>query len=359
VKEADQARSAPTGACRYSSDTQPGIARRRAGRGFSYRRPDGSNLRVREILARIRSLAIPPAWTDVWICLDPMGHIQATGRDARGRKQYRYHPNWRRRRDTAKYRRLIEFGRALPRIRARVRLDLARPGLSRERVLALLVRLLETTAIRIGNREYARTNRSFGLTTLKSCHVRVEGGELRFRFRGKSGKVHEVDVLDRRLARIVARCQELPGQELFQYLDDSDEPRTLESGDVNEYLREAAGIDVSAKDFRTWTGTLLAFGALRAAPDPELPAARGTVTRSTEAVALALGNTPAVTRGSYIAPAVIDAYLAGSLPPGRGPRVPDGKTTHGSIPVSRRDELALIRLLEAAERSRGRTPRRV
>ena len=309
-------------------------------------------MRNLEVLARIRSLAIPPAWTDVWICLDPVGHIQATGRDARGRKQYRYHPNWQRRRDTAKYRRLVEFGRALPRIRSRVKQDLARPGLPRDKVLALLVRLLETTSIRVGNREYARANRSFGLTTLKGRHVRVVGGELRFRFRGKSGRVHEVGVQDRRLAHIVARCQELPGQELFQYLDGSDEPQTVESADVNDYLRDAAGIDVTAKDFRTWRGTMLAFGVLRSASGPESPGAKSTVTRSTEAVAEALGNTPAVTRGSYIAPAVIDGYLAGSLPPGRPTEPPGSEAALGSKRISRRDELALIRVLEAAERSR-------
>jgi DNA topoisomerase-1 len=356
VNTVGQSPSAPPGAMRYSSDAQPGIARRRAGIGFSYRRPDGTTLRDPEALARIRSLAIPPAWTDVWICLDPMGHIQATGRDARGRKQYRYHPNWRRRRDTAKYRRLVEFGRALPRIRARVRLDLARAGLPHDRVLALIVRLLETTSIRVGNREYEQSNRSFGLTTLKSRHVRVDGGELRFRFRGKGGKVHEVDFQDRRLARIVARCQELPGQELFQYLDESGEPRTIESTDVNDYLRDAAGIAVTAKDFRTWTGTMLAFGVLRSASDPESPATKRTVTRSTETVAEILGNTAAVTRGSYIAPAVIDAYLAGSLPPGRGSWASRGKTATGLDHVSRRDELALIRLLRRPSDRRNGPP---
>ncbi len=218
MKRGARADPAVSGTCRWSSDIRPGIARRRAGRGFTYRRPDGSLERDLEALARIRSLAIPPAWTDVWICLDPMGHIQATGRDARGRKQYRYHSGWRRRRDRAKYRRMVEFGRALPRIRARVDQDLRRPGLPRDRVLALLVRLLETTAIRVGNREYARSNRSFGLTTLRSRHARVAGGEVRFQFRGKSGRVHELDVQDRRLARLVARCQELPGQELSSTL---------------------------------------------------------------------------------------------------------------------------------------------
>jgi DNA topoisomerase-1 len=347
------------GAVRYSSDAQPGIRRRRAGQGFTYREPDGSTVRDRNVLARIRSLAVPPAWTDVWICLDPAGHIQATGRDARGRKQYRYHAGYRRRRDNAKYGRLADFGRALPRIRARVRRDLAEPGLPKEKVVALLVRLLETTAFRVGNREYARTNRSFGLTTLHTRHVTVEGAELRFRFRGKSGHVHEVGLRDGRLARIVTRCQELPGQELFQYLDASDKPQTVESTDVNDYLRQAAGIDITAKDFRTWIGTLLAFSALRSASEPETPGTKGTVTRSAEAVAEALGNTPAVARGSYIAPAVIDAYLAGSLPPGRATSAPSPASVRGPESISRRDELALIRLLEAAERTRHRTPRRV
>jgi DNA topoisomerase-1 len=347
------------GASRYSTDSRPGIKRCRAGRGFSYRAPDGSLVRDSEDLSRIRSIAIPPAWTDVWICVDPAGHIQATGRDARGRKQYRYHPAWRRDRDSVKYGRLSEFGRALPRLRARVERDLAGQGLAREKVLATVVRLLETTYIRVGNREYARANRSFGLTTMHNRHVRVEGGELRFRFRGKSGRMHEAGVQDRRLARVVARCQELPGQELFQYLDGAGEPRAIESADVNDYLREAAGIDITAKDFRTWIGTLLAFRALRSASGGESPVTKQTVTRSAEAVAEALGNTPAVSRGSYISPSVIDAYLAGSLAPASATVPAPSPATLDTAPISRREELALIRVLEAADQTSTRATRRL
>src|SRR6188508_2063078 len=241
---------------RHSSDDRPGITRRRSGRGFAYRDRDGATIRDEQVLARIRSLAIPPAWTDVWICPSPIGHIQATGRDARGRKQYRYHPRWRARRDAGKFDRMLEFADALPAIRARCDADLARRGLPREKVLAAVVRLLELTLIRVGNDEYARLNKSFGLTTLKDHHAVVDGSTVHFRFRGKTGKIQEVDLRDRGLAGIVRRCQELPGQELFQYVDDDGEIRDVASDDVNAYLREASGgAGFTAKDFRTWAGT--------------------------------------------------------------------------------------------------------
>lgn len=251
---------------------------------------------------------IPPAWTDVWICPNPNGHLQATGRDARGRKQYRYHARWRRVRDETKYERMLLFGGVLPRIRARLRDDLARPGLPREKVLATVVRLLETTFIRVGNEEYARQNNSFGLTTLKSRHVAVQGSRLEFRFPGKSGKNHAIRLSDRRLARLVRRCRELPGQDLFQYLDESGAPQPIDSGDVNDYLRAIAGDEFTTKDFRTWAGTLLAAQALTAPDDPALPTPKARAVRATKSVADRLGNTPAVCRKCYIHPAVFQAF---------------------------------------------------
>ncbi|HET7725694.1 MAG TPA: hypothetical protein VFK54_00065 [Candidatus Limnocylindrales bacterium] len=306
---ADAARDA---GLRYSSDDRPGITRRRAGRGFSYRAPDGSVIRDRATLRRIRALAIPPAWTDVWICPDPAGHLQATGRDARGRKQHRYHARFREAREAAKFSRLLEFARALPQIRERVDADLSKPGLPREKVLAAVVRLLELSLIRVGNEEYARLNRSFGLTTLRDRHARIEGTQVRFRFTGKSGRRHEVTLRDRRLARVVARCQDLPGQDLFQYVDDDGVVRDVRSEDVNAYLREISP-DVTAKDFRTWAGTVLAYRALRAL-QPDTGTSRKAVVEAMKATADRLGNTPAVTRSSYVHPAVVEAYLDGGVP---------------------------------------------
>jgi len=332
---------------RFASDQEPGIRRRRVGRGFRYRAADGRPIHDPKALARIRALAVPPAWEEVWICPDDLGHVQAVGRDARGRKQYRYHAQWRADHDSSKYGRLASFGRALPAIRRRVARDMSRPGLPKDKVLATVVELLEATHLRIGNDEYARVNRSFGLTTLRNRHAVVAGSSLRFRFRGKGGRIHEVGVRDRRLARIVSACQDLPGQELFQYLDEG-EPQPIGSTDVNGYLRIAAGTEVSAKDFRTWAGTLLAFRALRSSFEPPGPAARRSVGRATELVAEALGNTPAVSRQSYIAPAVIDAYVAGALRRG-------GASTGGhrlGLAPDRREELALIHLIEVASRSR-------
>jgi DNA topoisomerase-1 len=314
VHRVDPRVSARTAGLRYSTDSRPGLSRRRHGRGFSYRDAEGAVIRDRTTLARIRALAIPPAWTEVWICPEATGHVQATGRDARGRKQHHYHPLWTVHRDEAKYERLIAFAAVLPRIRARCDDDLARPGLGREKVIAAVVRLLELTLIRVGNDEYARLNRSFGLTTFKDRHARVTGTSIRFRFRGKSGRPHEVGLRDRRLATIVRRCQDLPGQELFQYLDDEGEPRDIGSHDVNEYLREASGTDVTAKDFRTWAGTVLAYRALRAIdPGEDDRPARRNVIEAVRVAADRLGNAPAVARRSYIHPAVLEAYLDGSI----------------------------------------------
>ncbi|MBF6606254.1 MAG: DNA topoisomerase IB [Chloroflexi bacterium] len=335
---------------RYSSDSDAGIVRRRVGRGFRYWQHD-EPVRDPSVLARIRGLAIPPAWRDVWICPDPRGHLQAVGRDARGRKQSRYHTAWRRGRDEMKFSRLAAFGRALPRIRRRVEADLVRPGLSKDKVLATVVRLLETTALRVGNEAYARSNGSFGLTTLRNRHVTLTSGALRFRFRGKGGKVHEVGVRDRRLAGIVARCEALPGQELFQYMDEAGDPRPIESADVNAYLRAAAGIEVTAKDFRTWIGTLVAFDELRRRPGQAAERPRSALARSVGVVAGVLGNTPAVSRQSYVAPVVVEAYLDGSLPQGRRRRVDAAGGGPGAF--GRSEELALVRLLEGAASRAG------
>jgi DNA topoisomerase I len=308
----DDERRAPAG-LRHSSDDRPGILRQRSVRGFSYRDAHGALVRDPETLERIRAIAIPPAWTDVWICPWPNGHLQATGRDARGRKQYRYHIRYRRRRDNAKFARLIAFARALPTIRERVDADLARPGLPREKVLAAVVRLLELTLIRVGNDEYARLNKSFGLTTLRNRHAEVDGTEVTFRFRGKSGQQHEVGLRDRRLASVVRRCRDLPGQELFAYVGEDGEPRDVASDDVNGYLEEIAP-GVTAKDFRTWAGTVLAYRALRAL-------GQGTTDREKQRNVVAairetaenLGNTAAVARQAYVHPAVVDGYLDGRI----------------------------------------------
>jgi DNA topoisomerase-1 len=299
---------------RYVSDAERGYARRRRGKSFTYVRPNGEVLRDPATLARIRALAIPPAWTDVWICPAPNGHVQATGRDARGRKQYRYHPRWRDAQDQNKYERIIAFAKTLPKIRRAVARDLRKRGLPREKVLAATVKLLETTLIRVGNDEYARDNESFGLTTMRDEHVKVRGAKVRFDFRGKHGVEHEIDLTDRRLARIVRECRELPGQELFQYVDDAGEVRDVGSADVNDYLRAISGADFTAKDFRTWAGTALAAQALQEFQDFDTKAAaKRNVTRAIERVAERLGNTQAICRKSYVHPGVIDAYLDRSL----------------------------------------------
>jgi DNA topoisomerase-1 len=306
--------SAQAAGLRYAADDRPGITRRRAGRGFSYRHPSGGRVSDTATLARIRALAIPPAWTDVWICPEPNGHVQATGRDARGRKQHRYHARWQTGRDEAKFERVLAFAEVLPRIRERCDVDLGRPGLPPEKVIGAVVRLLELTLIRVGNDEYARLNRSFGLTTLKDRHARVTGSRIRFRFRGKSGLQHEVGLRDRRLATVVKRCQELPGQELFQYVGEDGEPRDITSDDVNAYLRDASGADVTAKDFRTWAGTVLAYRALRALdPPPDDRSTKRNVVEAVRITADRLGNTPAVARRSYVHPAVLEAYMDGAI----------------------------------------------
>jgi DNA topoisomerase-1 len=299
---------------RYVTDGTRGIERRRRGTSFQYAGPDGKMIRDRDTLERIRRLAIPPAWEDVWICPNPNGHLQATGRDARGRKQYRYHPNWREARDDNKYGKLIAFAQALPAIRRRVTRDLRRRGLPREKVLAAVVKLLETTLIRVGNDEYARSNGSFGLTTMRDRHARVNGSRVRFEFRGKGGIKHEIDLHDPRLSRIVQHCQDLPGQELFQYIDDEGEIRDIGSEDVNDYLRSISGQDFTAKDFRTWAGTSLAAQALQEFEHfDSRAAAKRNITRAIERVAERLGNTRAICRKCYVHPAVIDAYMDRSL----------------------------------------------
>ena len=299
---------------RYTPDAGSGITRRRACNGWSYIDPDGAVIRDAEELQRIRALVIPPAWTDVWINPNPRGHIQATGRDARGRKQYRYHDSWRAIRDETKFSRMISFGEALPRIRERVAADLELPGLPREKTLAIAVRILDESLIRVGNEEYARENDSYGLTTLRNDHVDVSGSTVHFTFRGKSGKTHEIDVRDRRVARVISRMQDLPGEHLFQYLDSDGEPHAIGSEDVNDYLREIAREAFTAKDFRTWGGTVLAARHLRErGPFESQTAMKANIVAAVDAVAASLGNTRAVCRAAYIHPAVLLGYESGEL----------------------------------------------
>ncbi|AUX20684.1 DNA topoisomerase I [Sorangium cellulosum] len=306
--------SARSAGLRYVNDGEPGISRRKAGKGFRYLDPEGRAVTDEETLARVRRLAIPPAWTEVWICRSARGHLQATGRDARGRKQYRYHPRWREVRDETKYDRMLAFGAALPAIRAVTERDLAIPGLPREKVLATVVRLLDETSIRIGNDEYARDNDSYGLTTLHDEHVEIEGDRIRFHFKGKSGKEHELTVRDRRLARVVKRCQDVPGHELFQYIDDGGERQRIRSDDVNEYLRAIAGQEFTAKDFRTWTGTVLCASFLcEVEIERSVTRVKRRVAQVIDRVSAHLGNTRAVCQRCYIHPAVIRAYTEGAL----------------------------------------------
>ena len=314
VPNTDPPAAAKAAGLRYVHDDRPGIRREPAGDGFRYLDAKGEAVEDETTLKRIKSLAIPPAWTDVWICPQANGHLQATGRDARGRKQYRYHPKWREVRDEVKYERMIKFGKALPQIRKEVDRALSLPGLPREKVLATIVYLLEATMMRIGNDEYARENKSYGLTTLRNRHVKIDGSEVEFRFRGKSGVYHDVKVHDRRLARIIQRTRDLPGQDLFQYLDDDGETHTVGSSDVNDYLRTITGEDYTAKDFRTWSGTVLAAMALQEfeAVDSDAQAKKNVV-RAIESVAERLGNTPSVCRKCYVHPAVLDAYLDGTM----------------------------------------------
>jgi len=310
----DPLESARAASLRYVTDDKPGISRQRRGAAFRYIDPSGKVIRDPEEQQRIKSLAIPPAWREVWICPFRNGHLQATGRDAKGRKQHRYHARWREVRDENKYGRILAFAKALPLIRQRVDSDLRLPGLPRDKILATVVRLLETSHIRVGNEEYARQNKSFGLATLRNRHVNVSGSMIRFEFRGKSGVQHALDISDRRLAKIIKRCQDLPGYELFQYVDNDGERRTIDSNDVNEYIRQIAGEEFSTKDFRTWAGTVLAARALQefetAATDSE---SKRNIVQAVEAVAKKLGNTKAVCRKCYIHPAIIQSYTDGSL----------------------------------------------
>jgi len=310
----DERDTAEAAGLRYVNDSAPGIRRERKGRSFVYLGPDDKTIRDPKILSRIRALVIPPAWKDVWICGNPNGHLQVTGRDDRGRKQYRYHARWREVRDEDKYEKLISFAQSLPRIRRRVATHLRRRGLPREKVLAAVVKLLEISLVRVGNEEYATSNNSFGLTTMRDRHAEVTGSKVCFEFKGKSGIKHEIDIRDPRIAKIVAQCQDLPGQELFQYIDEQGTVRDVASTDVNEYLREISGQDFTAKDFRTWAGTALAAQALQEFEDFDTKAAaKRNITKAIERVAERLGNTKAVCRKCYIHPAIIDAYMDRSL----------------------------------------------
>jgi DNA topoisomerase-1 len=298
----------------YASSDVPGLTRRRAGQGFSYRTAKGALVKEPTTLARIRALAIPPAWTSVWICPDANGHIQAVGFDEKGRKQYRYHAAFREVRDGAKFEHTLVFAESLPGLRRQISQDMAKPGLGREKVLATVVHLLEVTMIRVGNATYAKENKSYGLTTLLNRHVKVEGSDLRFNFKGKSGKIWRLNIRDRRVARIVKTCQELPGQELFQYVDGDGEPQGVTSADVNAYLKAVSGADITAKDFRTWTGTVLAAMALSEFEIADSQAsAKRNITQAIEHVSSRLGNTPTICRKCYVHPAIVSAYLNGGL----------------------------------------------
>ena len=345
----DGIESAKAAGLRYVTDESPGISRHKAGKGFVYRTPAGKTVRDPEEIRRIRSLAVPPAWRDVWICPLPNGHLQATGRDARGRKQHRYHPQWRAVRDQTKYDRLLAFARQLPAIRRQVRKDLALPGLPRAKVLATVIRLLETGMIRVGNEEYARQNNSFGLATLRNRHVNVSGQKIRFEFRGKSGVRHAFDLKDRALAGIIKRCRDLPGQELFQYIGENGERCAIGSGDVNEYLRSVAGEDFSSKDFRTWAGTVLAARSLGENYSTTGKATKQAITQAVERVARQLGNTVAVCRKCYIHPGIIEAYRAGAL---AEPRNPAQRRPSSDSALLKKEEAAVVALLSANGRLR-------
>lgn len=341
--------SAKAAGLRYVNDRKPGITRKRAGRGFAYFDAKGQRITDKEALARFKSLAIPPAWTDVWISPASNGHIQATGRDDKGRKQYRYHPHWREVRDETKYSRMIEFGHALPKIREQVNHDMAAHALSKEKVLATVVRLLETTYIRIGNEEYARTNKSYGLTTMRCRHIKVAGAKVQFKFKGKSGKMHSITVDDPRLARVVKRCQELPGQDLFQYVDHEGHRNTVTSEDVNAYLSEITGQHFTAKDFRTWGGTTLAAEALAKAEAVEgVTRRKHTVAAAIKEVSEHLGNTPSICRKSYVHPSVLERYMDGTMLSLLKGDEADGDVEVEAAPDSglKPEERAVLRMLE-------------
>lgn len=340
--------SANVAGLRYVSAETPGIIRKRSGKGFRFIGKNDNSIRDAKELARIKALAIPPAWRDVWICPDPHGHLQATGRDAKGRKQHRYHPRWREIRDATKYEHLTAFARALPRIRRKVRRDFSMPGFGREKILATVVRLLETTLIRVGNEEYARHNKSFGLTTMRDRHVTVSGATITFQFKGKGGVQHAVDISDPRLAKIIKQSQDLPGYELFQYLDENGTPQSVESADVNAYLRDITGKDFTAKDFRTWAGTVLAARALQGFQrcDSQVQAKRH-VLQAIESVAKKLGNTKAICRKCYIHPRVLQSYMEGKLFPTFRRGV--NREPSRSLPA---EEAAVLALLQQRLKSR-------
>jgi len=343
----DPLESAKAARLRYVTDEMPGIRREKHGEHFAYYTTDGSKIDDEKEVARIKALAVPPAYSDVWICPIPNGHIQATARDARGRKQYRYHKRWRETRDENKYDRMIGFAQNLPKMRKRIESDLSLPGLPREKVLATIVQLLETTAIRVGNDEYAKENNSFGLTTLRNKHAKVEGSNVRFSFRGKSGVRQALDLRDRRLAKIIRQCQDLPGQQLFEYLEDDGTTRAIDSADVNEYIRDISGEDFSAKDFRTWVGTVTCAMLLASdAIDEETQTDRKQrVVAVIKDVAKRLGNTPAICRKCYVHPAIVDAYLeAGALAPARAPRSREGFTD---------EDLFVLALLQECSREKA------
>lgn len=330
----------------YVDDSRPGISRRKRGDRFQYYDPQGERITDADDINRLDALAVPPAYTDVWICADPRGHLQATGRDARGRKQYRYHPRWREVRDANKYARLTAFGKALPKLRKQLEARLAEPGFSREKVLATVVMLLDATLIRVGNTRYARENKSYGLTTLRNRHVDIRGSKIRFQFRGKSGVEREVSVKDRRLANVIKRCQELPGQDLFQYLDEQGQRHTISSSDVNDYLHQLTGADFTAKDYRTWAGTAMALAVLRELEWQPESQARSHVVATVKDVAKQLGNTPAVCRKCYIHPAVLEHFSLGELS-----RLPKPRMRKGL----KAEEVALAMFLERLE-SEGDAP---
>lgn len=340
----DPEESAEGAGLRYVSDESPGYTRQRRGKKFIYLDTEGKEIRDEVRILRLNRLAIPPAYTDIWIFPSPNGHLQATGRDDRGRKQYRYHERWREERDENKYEKMVVFGQSLPKIRRRINRDLKRRGLPREKVLATVVQLLEKTFIRVGNEEYARKNKSFGLTTLRNRHVEVKGAKLRFRFRGKSGQEHDIDTEDRRVARTIKKLQELPGQEVFQYLNEKGERHHVTSDDVNQYLREITGEDFTAKDFRTWAGTVMAAMALQAQEAFENKSqAKKNVKAAVGAVARMLGNTPAVCRKCYVHPAVIKSYLDGNLIEGLKQRTE--KMLEDSLGDLRSEEAAVLAFL--------------
>ncbi|HYD71965.1 MAG TPA: DNA topoisomerase IB [Candidatus Binatia bacterium] len=334
----------------YVTSEAPGITRRRSGSGFSYRDPHDKLIRDKDALARIKSLAIPPAWTDVWICPDEHGHLQATGRDARGRKQHRYHPRFREVRDAAKFERLTEFAKALPALRARIDEDMGLRGLPREKVLATIAHLLDTTLIRVGNDEYAKTNKSYGLTTLKDQHAKVRGDTLRFVFTGKSGKSWKLTMKNRRVAKVVKAAQELPGQRLFQYVDEDGTPQSVTSTDVNAYLREISGAEVTAKDFRTWGGTVLAAAELsRLGAFDTQTLAKANVKAAIETVSMSLGNTPTICRKCYVHPELLDTYLAGGF------KLPRSK--HAGLSAHEAAVLAFLDRRPRRRNGKSQTPR--